>query len=65
MELFRQLDLQLLVVTPLDKTHVVEPYITACHFVTNTADENDSRVYNLTIAEYRERKLAMQQGNGL
>lgn len=27
MDLFRQLNLQLLVVTPLDKTHVVEPYI--------------------------------------
>lgn len=54
MELFKQLGLQLLVVTPLDKTHVVEPYIGACHFVTNNQDENDSKVYNLTIAQYHE-----------
>jgi uncharacterized protein YPO0396 len=60
MELFRQLDLQLLVVTPLDKIHVVEPYITACHFVTNNEEENDSRVFNLTFAEYRARKQAWQ-----
>lgn len=60
MELFRQLDLQLLVITPLDKIHVVEPYITACHFVTNNEEENDSRVYNLTFAEYLARKEAWQ-----
>ena len=60
MELFRQLDLQLLVVTPLDKIHVVEPYITACHFVANNEEENDSRVYNLTFDEYLERKMAWQ-----
>lgn len=56
MELFRQLDLQLLVITPLDKIHVVEPYITTCHFVTNNEEENDSRVYNLTFAEYLAHK---------
>jgi uncharacterized protein YPO0396 len=60
MELFKQLDLQLLVVTPLDKIHVVEPYITACHFVTNNEEENDSRVYNLTLVEYQARKQTWQ-----
>lgn len=62
MDLFKQLNLQLLVVTPLDKTHVVEPYIAACHFVTNNAEENDSRVYNMTIAQYHEHKQRMQNG---
>lgn len=62
MQLFKQLDLQLLVVTPLDKTHVVEPFIAACHFVANTAAENDSRVYNLTIQQYREQKAALESG---
>ena len=62
MQLFKQLDLQLLVVTPLDKTHVVEPFIAACHFVANTADENDSRVYNLTIQQYHEQKAALESG---
>jgi uncharacterized protein YPO0396 len=56
MELFRQLNLQLLVVTPLDKTHVVEPYIAACHFVSNSAEENDSRVITLTIDQYQAEK---------
>lgn len=59
MELFKQLHLQLLVVTPLDKTHIVEPYIAACHFVANSAEENDSRVYNLTLGQYYEQKLAL------
>ncbi|HEV2581267.1 MAG TPA: SbcC/MukB-like Walker B domain-containing protein, partial [Ktedonobacteraceae bacterium] len=62
MELFKQLDLQLLVVTPLDKIHVIEPYITACHYVTNNQEENDSRVYNFTIEEYLEHKQALQAG---
>jgi len=65
MELFKQLNLQLLVVTPLDKTHIVEPYIAACHFVTNNDEENDSRVYNLTIAQYHERKAAAQSSAAL
>ncbi len=56
MELFRQLDLQVLVVTPLDKIHVAEPYITACHFVTHNEEENDSKVYNLTSAQHEEYK---------
>lgn len=62
MELFKQLDLQLLVVTPLDKIHIIEPYITACHYVTNTQEENDSRVYNFTMQEYLKHKQALQAG---
>ncbi len=62
MELFKRFDLQLLVVTPLDKTHVVEPYIAACHFVTNNEEENDSRVYNLTIQQYFEQKELVRAG---
>jgi uncharacterized protein YPO0396 len=62
MELFKQLDLQLLVLTPLDKIHVIEPYISACHYVTNNQEENDSKVYNFTISEYFEHKQALQAG---
>ncbi len=61
MELFRQLNLQLLVVTPLDKTHVVEPYIAACHFVSNSAEENDSRVITMTIDQYQAEKASFAQ----
>ena len=65
MELFKQLDLQLLVLTPLDKIHVIEPYITACHYVTNNQEENDSKVYNFTMSEYFEHKQALQAGAGI
>lgn len=58
MRLFRQLDLQVLIVTPLDKIQIAEPYIASCHLVTNNEEENDSKVYNLTRAEYLERKRA-------
>lgn len=47
MELFKHLGLQLLVVTPQDKIHVVQPYIGACHLVTNNQEGNDSHVYNV------------------
>lgn len=58
MELFRNLNLQLLVVTPpkSNDIQVVEPYIAACHYVTNSSEENDSRVYNLSMAQYLENK---------
>jgi uncharacterized protein YPO0396 len=65
MELFKQLELQLLVVTPLDKIHVLEPYINACHYVTNNQEENDSKVYNFTMSEYFEHKQALQAGVGI
>lgn len=55
MELCEQLHLQLLVVTPLDKIHVAEPYIKSCHYVQNKNKVN-SEVFNLTIEEYQERK---------
>lgn len=56
LELFRTLDLQLLIVTPLQKIAVIEDYISAVHFVHNEGGAN-SMVQNLTIEEYRERKL--------
>ncbi|MGI9176133.1 MAG: ATP-binding protein [Rhodothermales bacterium] len=59
MDLFRQLDLQLLVVSPLGSTRVVEDYITACHFVTNTAEGNDSQVRTLSIEEYHAEKARL------
>ena len=65
MELFKQLDLQLLVVTPLDKIHVLEPYINACHYVTNNQEENDSKVFNFSMSEYFEHKQALQAGVGI
>lgn len=55
LELFGKLDLQLLIVTPLQKIAVIEDYISAVHFAHNEAGQN-SMVQNLTIEEYRARK---------
>lgn len=64
MDLCQQLKLQLLVVTPLDKIHVVEEYIQACHYVENK-NRRHSRVYNLTIEKYHELKQQMQKAGKL
>jgi uncharacterized protein YPO0396 len=55
MELCKQLHLQLLVVTPLDKIHIAEPYISACHYVENR-DRKLSKVYNMTMTQYQQMK---------
>lgn len=56
MDLFKQLDLQVLIVTPLEKLYIVETYISACHYATNTEEGDDSKVYDLTIEEYHHQK---------
>jgi len=55
MELCKQLNLQLLVVTPLDKIHIAEKYISACHFVENR-ERKQSHVHNMTMTEYQKMK---------
>jgi uncharacterized protein YPO0396 len=57
LELFGRLGLQLLIVTPLQKIHVIEPYVSAVGFVDNPQGSN-SRLQTLTIDEYRSRRLA-------
>ncbi|HVB44966.1 MAG TPA: SbcC/MukB-like Walker B domain-containing protein [Streptosporangiaceae bacterium] len=57
LQLFRRLGLQLLIVTPLQKIHVIEPYVAAVGFVDNP-DHNYSRLQTLTIEEYRARRVA-------
>ncbi|HET8600500.1 MAG TPA: ATP-binding protein [Segeticoccus sp.] len=59
LDLFRRLGLQLLIVTPLQKVHVIEPYVSAVGFVENRSGEQ-SRLQTLTIEDYhalRERHL--------
>jgi uncharacterized protein YPO0396 len=55
LRLFEQLNLQLLIVTPLQKIHIIEPFVSSVGFVQN-ADGRDSRLRNLTIEEYRAEK---------
>ena len=52
LELFGKLDLQLLLVTPLQKLSVIEGYVGTVHFVANP-EGNCSVVRTLTIEEYR------------
>jgi uncharacterized protein YPO0396 len=62
MELFRNLDLQLLVVTPKDKINVIESYISSLHFVSNTPEGNASSIASISIENYREkRQLILNQ----
>ena len=55
LRLFGELQLQLLVVTPLQKIHVIEPFVKSVGFVHNE-EGKFSRLRNLTIAEYHEEK---------
>ena len=55
LELFTRLGLQLLIVTPLQKIHVIEPHVSAVGFVDNLEGDY-SRLQCLTIAEYRQLK---------
>jgi uncharacterized protein YPO0396 len=55
LRLFDQMGLQLLIVTPLQKIHVIEPFVSAVGFVSNPTG-NSSQLQTLTIEEYRERK---------
>jgi uncharacterized protein YPO0396 len=57
--LFSRLNLQLLIVTPLQKIHVIEPFVAAVGFVHNQ-DGQASVLRNLTIEEYRAQKERMQ-----
>jgi uncharacterized protein YPO0396 len=52
LQLFTKLGLQLLIVTPLQKIHVIEPYVSAVGYVDNLHG-NYSRLRGMTIEEYR------------
>jgi uncharacterized protein YPO0396 len=56
MNLFRELGLQLMVVTPMDKTHVVLPFIESCHLVTKSPDGRESRLTTISRAELERRE---------
>lgn len=60
MEFCDQLHLQLLVVTPLDKINIAEPYIHAVHYV-SIKNKMYSDVHNLTMDQYYERKEEFKQ----
>ncbi len=57
LKLFRQLNLQLLIVTPLQKIHIIEPFVASVGFVHNEGG-CASKLRNLTIEEYQAQKVA-------
>ncbi len=59
LELFKQLNLQLLIVTPLQKIHIIEPFVASVGFVQNE-DGRASKIRNLTIEEYRAEKVRLE-----
>lgn len=52
LRLFSELGLQLLIVTPLQKIHVIEPYV-ACVGLVQNPDGNRSLLQRITIEEHR------------
>jgi uncharacterized protein YPO0396 len=59
LKLFDQLNLQLLIVTPLQKIHIIEPHVSSVGFVQNE-DGRASKLRNLSIEDYREEKAQLQ-----
>ncbi|MBU6454080.1 MAG: ATP-dependent exonuclease SbcCD, C subunit-like protein [Cyanobacteria bacterium REEB67] len=55
LKLFEKLNLQLLVVTPLQKINIIDPYVNSVGFVQNEEGKS-SKLRNLTISEYQEEK---------
>ncbi|MFC9351585.1 ATP-binding protein [Arthrobacter sp. NPDC057013] len=55
LQLFQRMKLQLLIVTPLQKIHVIEPFVSHVGFAANT-NGDDSQLRNMTIQEYRDER---------
>ncbi|MFH8443411.1 ATP-binding protein [Streptomyces sp. NPDC018026] len=62
LDLFQRLGLQLLVITPLQKLHVIEPHVTRVGYV-DKPDGNRSRLVNLTIEEFRAHKQTARKAH--
>ena len=61
--LFGRLNLQLLIVTPLQKIHIIEPFVASVGFVHNP-DGTQSMLRNLSIEEYRAEREARSLASG-
>ncbi|TFH85522.1 ATP-dependent exonuclease SbcCD, C subunit-like protein [Billgrantia azerbaijanica] len=57
LELFQRLNLQLLIVTPLQKIHIIEPFVASVGYVHNDGGQH-SLLRNLSIEEYRTERAA-------
>lgn len=59
LQLFAQLNLQLLIVTPLQKIDIIEPFVAGVGFVHNEEGRN-SVLKTIPIEEYRAERQRMQ-----
>ncbi|MEX2445270.1 MAG: ATP-binding protein [Alkalispirochaeta sp.] len=57
LDLFKRLNLQLVIVTPLTKLHIIEPHVSTVGFVSNREGSN-SVLRTLTIEEYQAEREA-------
>ncbi|MDZ7679448.1 MAG: SbcC/MukB-like Walker B domain-containing protein [Acidimicrobiales bacterium] len=62
LQLFGSLGLQLLVATPLQKIHVIEPFVSSVGFV-HSRDGRESQLRNLTIEEYRSERARHREAD--
>lgn len=53
MNLFKQLNLQIMVVTPMDKINIVEDYISSIHLTEKTGTD-DSRLISMPMSKYKK-----------
>lgn len=60
LELFKRLNLQLLIITPKQKIHVIEPYVAHVGFV-NSVDGRESQLRTLSIEEHLAKKNKYKQ----
>jgi len=59
LQLFEKLNLQLLIVTPLQKIEIIEPHVHSVGFVSNP-EGKESKLQNLGIETFREQKERFQ-----
>jgi uncharacterized protein YPO0396 len=57
LELFKRMNLQLLIVTPLQKIHIIEPYVAGLGFV-HSEEGRQSMLRYLSIEAYRAERIA-------
>ncbi|MGP1594365.1 MAG: ATP-binding protein [Treponema sp.] len=55
LQLFKEIGVQLILVTPMDKINIVEDYIASMH-ITEKMNDNTSRLLELSMERYREEK---------
>ena len=58
LQLFKELDLQLMVITPRNGINIVEGYVSSLHLLEKNGDWRTSSISSMTIEEYKEVEVA-------